>query len=95
VCEPVDVVGPVCESGDFFAQDRQLPEMKEGDLVALMSAGAYGFVMASNYNSRPLPAEALVQGESFSLIRRRQTMEDLVREECDQGGSSAPRSMAK
>jgi diaminopimelate decarboxylase len=81
--EPVDVVGPVCESGDFFAQDRQLPETKEGDLVALMSAGAYGFVMASNYNSRPLPAEVLVQGESFSLIRRRQTMEDLVREECD------------
>jgi diaminopimelate decarboxylase len=80
--EPVDVVGPVCESADFFAQDRPLPEMKEGDLVALMSAGAYGFVMASNYNSRPLPAEALVQGETVSLIRRRQTMEDLVREEC-------------
>ena len=80
--EPVDVVGPVCESADFFAQDRPLPEMKEGDLLALMSAGAYGFAMASNYNSRPLPAEALVQGESFSLIRRRQTMEDLVREEC-------------
>lgn len=81
--EPMDVVGPVCESGDFFAQDRQLPEMKEGDLVALMSAGAYGFVMASNYNSRPLPAEALVQGENFSLVRRRQTMGDLVREECE------------
>jgi diaminopimelate decarboxylase len=80
--EPVDVVGPVCESADFFAQDRPLPEMKEGDVVALMSAGAYGFVMASNYNSRPLPAEALVQGETVSLIRRRQTMEDLVREEC-------------
>lgn len=80
--EPVDVVGPVCESADFFAQDRPLPEMKEGDLVALMSAGAYGFVMASNYNSRPLPAEALVQGEIVSLIRRRQTMEDLVRDEC-------------
>ena len=79
--EPVDVVGPVCESGDFFAQDRPMPQMKEGDLVALMSAGAYGFVMASNYNSRPLPAEALVQGESFSLIRRRQSIEDLVREE--------------
>lgn len=79
----VDVVGPVCESGDFFAQDRQLPEMKEGDLLALMSAGAYGFVMASNYNSRPLPAEALVNGETFSLIRQRQTMEDLVRGECD------------
>jgi diaminopimelate decarboxylase len=80
--EPVDIVGPVCESADFFAQDRPLPEMKEGDLVALMSAGAYGFVMASNYNSRPLPPEALVQGETVSLIRRRQTMEDLVREEC-------------
>jgi len=79
----VDVVGPVCESGDFFAQDRELPEMKEGDLVALMSAGAYGFVMASNYNSRPLPAEALVRGETFSLIRSRQTMEDLIRGECD------------
>lgn len=81
--EPVDVVGPVCESGDFFAQDRAMPEMKEGDLVALMSAGAYGFVMASNYNSRPLPAEALVRGETVSLIRRRQTIEDLVRDECD------------
>jgi diaminopimelate decarboxylase len=80
--ERVDVVGPVCESADFFAQDRPLPKMKEGDLLALMSAGAYGFVMASNYNSRPLPAEALVQGETVSLIRRRQTMEDLVREEC-------------
>jgi diaminopimelate decarboxylase len=81
--ETVDVVGPVCESGDFFAQDRELAKMHEGDLAALMSAGAYGFVMASNYNSRPLPAEVLVQGESFSLIRRRQTMEDLVRGECD------------
>ncbi|HZE56619.1 MAG TPA: diaminopimelate decarboxylase [Chthoniobacterales bacterium] len=80
--ESVDVVGPVCESGDFFAQDRELPPLKEGDLVALMSAGAYGFVMASNYNSRPLPAEVLVNGKRSSLIRRRQTMEDLVREEC-------------
>jgi diaminopimelate decarboxylase len=80
--ESVDVVGPVCESGDFFAQNRELPEMKEGYLAALMSAGAYGFAMASTYNSRPLPAEVLVQGDRFSLIRRRQTMEDLVREEC-------------
>jgi diaminopimelate decarboxylase len=80
--ESVDVVGPVCESGDFFAQDRELPAMNEGDLVALMSAGAYGFTMASNYNSRPLPAEILVNGNSCSLIRRRQTMEDLIREEC-------------
>jgi diaminopimelate decarboxylase len=81
VHESVDVVGPVCESADFFAQDRVLPRMKEGDLLALMSAGAYGFVMASNYNSRPLAAEVLVSGEKFSLIRRRQTMEDLMREE--------------
>jgi diaminopimelate decarboxylase len=83
--ERVDVVGPVCESGDFFAQDRPMPEMNEGDLVALMSAGAYGFAMASNYNSRPLPAEALVQGETVSLIRRRQTIGDLVRDECEPG----------
>ncbi|HEX7518564.1 MAG TPA: diaminopimelate decarboxylase [Chthoniobacterales bacterium] len=81
--DAVDVVGPVCESGDFFAQDRKLPEMKEGDLAALMSAGAYGFVMASNYNSRPLPAEALVSGEKSALIRERQTFDDLVRGERD------------
>jgi diaminopimelate decarboxylase len=80
--ESADVVGPVCESGDFFAQDRKLPAMNEGDLVALMSVGAYGFTMASNYNSRPLPAEVLVNGKSCSLVRRRQTMEDLLREEC-------------
>jgi diaminopimelate decarboxylase len=80
--ECVDVVGPVCESGDFFAQDRELPPANEGDLLALMSAGAYGFAMASNYNSRPLPAEVLVQGDRFSLIRRRQTNEDLARDEC-------------
>jgi len=80
--ESVDVVGPVCESGDFFAQDRELPPVNEGDLLALMSAGAYGFAMASNYNSRPLPAEVLVEGRDSRLVRRRQTMEDLVREEC-------------
>jgi diaminopimelate decarboxylase len=79
--EPMDVVGPVCESGDFFAQDRELPAMKAGDLAALMSAGAYGFAMASNYNSRPLPAEVLVRGDRSFLIRRRQTLEDLVRGE--------------
>ena len=77
----MDVVGPVCESGDFFAEDRELPELHEGDLVALMSAGAYGFAMASNYNSRPLPAEVLVRGDRFALIRERQTNEDLVRGE--------------
>ena len=80
---PVDVVGPVCESGDFFAQDRALPEFHEGELAALMSAGAYGFVMASNYNSRPFPAEVLVRGPRFGLIRERQTHDDLVRGERD------------
>jgi diaminopimelate decarboxylase len=78
----VDVVGPVCESGDFFAQDRSLPPVKEDALLAIMSAGAYGFAMASNYNSRPLPAEALVTGDRLSLVRRRQTMDDLVQDEC-------------
>jgi diaminopimelate decarboxylase len=79
--EKIDIVGPVCESGDFFALDREMPPMQEGDLLAIMSAGAYGFVMASNYNSRPLPAEALIRGDKLSLIRKRQTWEDLVREE--------------
>src|ERR1700719_3762519 len=81
--EKIDIVGPVCESGDFFALDREMPPLREGDLLAIMSAGAYGFVMASNYNSRPLPAEVLVRGDKFSLIRRRQTNEDLVRGEVD------------
>ena len=81
--EKIDIVGPVCESGDFFALDREMPEVHEGDLLAIMSAGAYGFVMASNYNSRPLPAEALVRGDKFALIRQRQTWEDLVRGEVD------------
>src|SRR5438093_8781851 len=66
--ERIDVVGPVCESGDFFALDREMPEVHEGDLLAIMSAGAYGFVMASNYNSRPFPGEALVHGDMVSLI---------------------------
>jgi diaminopimelate decarboxylase len=79
----MDIVGPVCESGDFFALDREMPEVHEGDLLAIMSAGAYGFAMASSYNSRPLAAEALVRGDKFSLIRKRQTWEDLVREEID------------
>jgi diaminopimelate decarboxylase len=79
--EKIDIVGPVCESGDFFALDREMPEVHEGDLLAIMSAGAYGFVMASNYNSRPLPAEALVRGDKATLIRKRQTWEDLVQDE--------------
>jgi len=81
----IDIVGPVCESGDFFALGREMPEVHEGDLLAIMSAGAYGFVMASNYNSRPLPAEALVRDDKFALIRTRQTREDLVRGEVDAG----------
>ena len=81
--QKMDIVGPVCESGDFFAQDREMPELHAGDLLAVMSAGAYGFVMASNYNSRPLPAEALVDGDRVALIRRRQTLEDLTRDEID------------
>lgn len=79
--EKIDIVGPVCESGDFFALEREMPEVREGDLLAIMSAGAYGFVMASNYNSRPLPAEALVRGNKLSLIRKRQALDDLVRDE--------------
>ena len=79
----IDIVGPVCESGDFFALGREMPEVHEGDLLAIMSAGAYGFVMASNYNSRPLPSEALVRGDKFALIRKRQTWDDLVRGEVD------------
>ena len=81
--EKIDIVGPVCESGDFFALDREMPEIREGDLLAIMSAGAYGFVMASNYNSRPLPAEALVRGDKVGLIRKRQKWEDLVRDEAE------------
>lgn len=74
----VDVVGPICESGDFFCQDRELPDFQPGETVALMSAGAYGFVMASNYNTRPLPAEILVDGSTATIVRRRQSLEDLV-----------------
>jgi len=81
--EKIDIVGPVCESGDFFALDREMPEVHEGDLLAIMSAGAYGFVMASNYNSRPLPAEVLVRGDRFAIIRKRQTWKDLVRDELE------------
>ena len=73
-----DVVGPVCESGDFFALDRKIAGCQAGDLLAVMSAGAYGFSMASNYNSRPFPAEVLVNGDNYQLIRRRQNYADLV-----------------
>jgi diaminopimelate decarboxylase len=77
----VDVVGPVCESGDFLAKDRSLPEVKPGDLLAVMSAGAYGFVMASNYNSRPRVPEVLVKDNEVHVVRARESYDDLVRGE--------------
>lgn len=73
-----DIVGPICESGDFFAKDRPFPAVKAGDLVAIFSAGAYGMSMASNYNSHPRPAEILVDGKGFKVIRKRETYDDLV-----------------
>lgn len=76
-----DVVGPICESGDFFAKDRVIPAVVGGDYLCVMSAGAYGFTMASNYNSRPRPAEVLVNGGQFHIIRARETYEDLIRGE--------------
>ena len=77
----VDVVGPVCETGDFFARDRKLAPVEPGDLVALLDAGAYGMAQSSNYNSRPRAAEVLVEGEKARLIRRRETMADLLASE--------------
>jgi len=77
----VDVVGPVCETGDFLARDRELALPEAGTLLAVRDAGAYGFSMASNYNLRMRPAEALVEDGSVRLIRRRETFEDLIRAE--------------
>jgi diaminopimelate decarboxylase len=85
----VDVVGPICESGDFLAQDRLLPEFRPGEHLAVMSAGAYGFSMASNYNTRPRACEVLVQGKKFYVIRKRETYTDLIR------GEQIPRSVLK
>lgn len=81
--EPVvaDVVGPICETGDYLARDRELPPFRRGDLMAVMSAGAYGFAMSSNYNSRPRAAEVLVHGDRYCVIRARETLEDLIRGE--------------
>jgi diaminopimelate decarboxylase len=76
-----DVVGPICESGDFLAKGRDLPSVSRGDILAVMSAGAYGFSMSSNYNSRPRPAEVLVDGNKHYLIRKRETLRDLIRGE--------------
>jgi diaminopimelate decarboxylase len=78
---PADVVGGICESGDYFAKDRPLPRVGEGDLLALLSAGAYGSVMGSNYNSRPLAAEVLVRGKQAALVRERQPVADIWRGE--------------
>jgi diaminopimelate decarboxylase len=74
----VDIVGPVCETGDFFARDRKISPLEPGDLVAVLDAGAYGMVQSSNYNTRPRPAEVLLQGSEATLIRRRETMADLL-----------------
>ena len=79
--EPWDVVGPVCESGDFLAKDRALPPLDRGALLAMFSAGAYGMVMASNYNTRPRAAEILVDGSKAILARRRETLDDLIEQE--------------
>jgi diaminopimelate decarboxylase len=78
---PVDIVGPVCESGDFFARDRPLPAAKPGDLLAILDAGAYGMTLASNYNTRTRPPEVLVDGSEARLIRRRETPKDLFAQE--------------
>jgi diaminopimelate decarboxylase len=80
-CEITDIVGPVCETGDFFARDRELPPVSEGDRLAILDAGAYGMVLSSNYNTRPRPAEVLVTGRSAKVIRRRENISDLLRAE--------------
>ena len=79
--ETVDIVGPVCESGDFFALGREIDAVQPGDRLVIFSAGAYGFVMASTYNSRPRPPEVMVDGERFAVVRERETYEDIVRHE--------------
>ncbi|MFA5423450.1 MAG: diaminopimelate decarboxylase [Phycisphaerae bacterium] len=77
--ETVDIVGPICEGADFLAKDRNIPPVKQGDLLAVFTAGAYGFTMSSNYNARPRAAEVLVDGDKFTVIRKRETYDDLVR----------------
>jgi diaminopimelate decarboxylase len=83
-----DVVGPICESGDFFAKDREIARPERGDLLAIMSAGAYGFTMASNYNSHPKPPEILVDADQYYIIRARETLDDLIR------GETIPKALA-
>jgi diaminopimelate decarboxylase len=92
--EIVDIVGPVCESGDFFAHDRTLPNVDAGDVLAILDAGAYGMALASNYNTRSRPAEVLVDGKSVKLIRRRETVVDQMQPEILRKASSAPGSPA-
>jgi len=87
--EKVDVVGPICESGDFLAKNRDLPMLGRGDMIAVMSAGAYGFTMASNYNSRPKPPEVLVDGTRYYVVLKRQSYEDLVL------GETVPKAILK
>ena len=79
--EKVDVVGPICETGDFLGKERLLPQMIKGDLLAVMGAGGYGFTMSSNYNSRPRASEVMVIGKNFYVVRRHETYRDLVRGE--------------
>jgi diaminopimelate decarboxylase len=74
-----DVVGPICETGDFFARDRELPEVVEGELLAILDTGAYGMALSSNYNTRPRPPEVLVNGRSAKLVRKRETISDLLK----------------
>jgi diaminopimelate decarboxylase len=82
--ERVDIVGPICESGDFFARGRDLPAVAEGELLAILDAGAYGMALSSNYNTRPRPAEVLVNGKTARIIRKRETTADLMRAELSQ-----------
>jgi diaminopimelate decarboxylase len=83
-----EVVGPICESGDFLAKDRQMPNVKQGDLLAIMSTGAYGFSMASSYNSRPRVPEVMVKGNEYYIVRERETYNDLIK------GEKIPRWLA-
>ena len=78
VKEEIDIAGNVCESGDLFARDRPMPEIKEGDLLGILNAGAYGFTMSSNYNSRPLTPEVLVENGNCHLVREKETFDDLM-----------------
>jgi len=76
-----DIVGPICETGDFLARDREMPEVFPGDVLAVSTTGAYGFVQASTYNARPRPAEVLIENGQWRIIRERETFEDLIRGE--------------